>query len=134
MTALAGGAARFSVMLATSVAIRSPRNKQFQFGVSASATAKLEPLLPIEAQLLDASDAQRLGLLFLFLRGRVVHFHRRAVAQRAQDFVASGDDLVSRLQSVFYFDVGCAGDAGLHLAELGLLIVDHEDALDLFLV
>ena len=38
-----------------------------------------------------------------------------------------------RLQPVEDFDVGGAGDAGLHFAELGLAGVDHEDALQLFL-
>src|SRR5260370_17635647 len=53
------------------------------------------------------------------------------IAQGADHLVASGDDLVPFLQPAQHLNVGSSGDAFLHLAELSLLAVNHDNALQL---
>src|ERR1051325_4007402 len=98
MTASGGGAATFSVILATSVAIRSPQR-------SSSLDAGRNPVFPsADAVFLDATSAQRLGLLFFF-RGRAnFNFQECPLRQRPHSFVASGPDLGARLQAALDFD------------------------------
>src|SRR5712671_3485898 len=61
----------------------------------------------------------------------VVHLHYGAVLDGADHLVASGDDLIAIRNAVQDFDVGGAGDAGLHFPELGFVVRgDDEDALN----
>src|ERR1700722_5864171 len=66
-------------------------------------------------------------------RRLIVHFHLGLVAQRTDHLVAAGYDLVALLETAQDFDVGRAGNAGLHLAEYGFAAGHHEHTLHLFL-
>src|SRR6185437_15429427 len=60
----------------------------------------------------------------------VIDFNLRIVPNRPYYLVAAGDHLVSRLQPAQDFDIGRAGDARFHFAELSLFSVHDEDALN----
>src|SRR6266481_5877964 len=74
------------------------------------------------------------GLGFGFGRDGIVYLDAGAVAQRAQHFVTASNDLIAIFQAVFDFDLRSSGQAGLHNLELGFLVADHEDAMQLLFV
>src|ERR1017187_2899167 len=78
-------------------------------------------------------DPSELGFFFLG-PCRIVDLHARTVAQRPEDFITSGNDLVPFFQAVGYFDVRCSTDARCHRYENGFLFVlEDENSLKLFL-
>src|SRR3954447_393272 len=66
-------------------------------------------------------------------RGLIIDFDLAVVAERANHFVTASDQLIAVLQASRDFDICRACDSRFHFAEFGLLAVDDEDTLDLFL-
>ena len=73
----------------------------------------------------------RESLRFSLVGQRIIYFHSRAVADGLQHLVAAGDDLVACVQAALDLDVSSAGEPGFHRVELGLLVLDHENALNI---
>ena len=65
-------------------------------------------------------------------RQLVIHFHLRIVPNRPDDLIAAGNDLVAGFEPAHHFDIGSAGDACFHFAELGLFAIHNKDALNFF--
>src|SRR5205085_2345444 len=75
----------------------------------------------------------RTFLRLLRHRRFVVDLNLSLVLERADHLVSAGDDLIALVEAAQHLDIGCAGDAGLHLVENRLAARNHEDALNLFL-
>src|SRR5258708_2031152 len=74
------------------------------------------------------------GPLRFGFNGRlVVYFDLSFIAKCADHLVTPGDNFVAFVQSADHFDVGGAGDAGLHLLEHGLVAFYDEHSLYFFL-
>src|SRR5579862_4298279 len=71
---------------------------------------------------------------FLFLWGGVIYFYAGAGTQRAQHFVAAGDDFVAFFQSLDDFNIGGACDARVYRNEFGFVVAQHEDALNFLVI
>src|SRR5579872_1734642 len=71
---------------------------------------------------------------FFFLWGGVVYFYAGARTQRAQHFVAAGDDFVALFQSLDHFDVGGACDPGVDRNKFCFVIAQYEYALNFLVV
>src|SRR5690348_7787620 len=60
----------------------------------------------------------------------IIDFNGRAGLERANGFVAAGDDQIPFMQAAGNFDIGDAGDASLHGHEFGFAVAQNEDSLN----
>src|ERR1035438_546053 len=75
------------------------------------------------------------GLALRFYDWRfVVHLDLGGTAQGPDDFVSAGDNLIALTEPAQDFDVGGAGNSSGNFLKLRASVLDHENALQLFLL
>src|ERR1022692_267176 len=73
----------------------------------------------------------RISILIIIrgFRGGVVHFHARVRLERAQNFVAPGDDLIPLGHAVQNLDISNTDNSSRHGDKLSPAVPDDEDPL-----